>query len=456
MAVILFILLNIFYMFYRVPFSIPMIFVFADRTSIMFVANLPLLYLLAAKNQPVKLLTGYSYESLNILHRRLGELMCLLALLHSAGMLAVWYTLLRPTGFTLARFVFARIIILGIGAFVAYEAIYLTSLGSFRQRWYELFLGLHVCLQVVALVLVWFHHLNSRIYVGVALAIFLVDRLAYRMTIKTKTLLSNVKILEDGETVGLSMVVPLNISKGLSTLVGHDIGSGWRPTEHVFLTIPSLGRKHIFQAHPFTIASRAPISSDLEAFINLIVRAQDGFSADLMRYAKCHNSVAVRLDGPYGSQSAVELLRGRDLAVVIAGGSGIAVALPLVWSLIGSSRDDDLECRTAGLPQKVYLIWVVHKRAHFSWIGEGTLALLQRRGVEVLCPGPTEDYGRPDLGLLIEQPLRSCNSLPHDQTVSAGVVCSGPESMNRTVRNICSSSMARGRDVDVAIEKFGW
>ena len=111
--VMLFLGLQAFYVFYKVPLSVATIFIFADRTALAFVANLPLLYLFAAKNQPIKYLTGRSYESLNIFHRRLGEIMCLLALLHSAGMLGVWYTILRPNGFTLGRFVASKIILLG-------------------------------------------------------------------------------------------------------------------------------------------------------------------------------------------------------------------------------------------------------------------------------------------------------------------------------------------------------
>lgn len=113
LLILAFLALQVFYTLYHVHFSVPMLFVFADRTGLVFVANLPLLYLFAAKNQPIKLLTGYSYESLNIFHRRLGEAMCLLALLHSLGMLGVWYTILRPTGSTLARFVLSKIILLG-------------------------------------------------------------------------------------------------------------------------------------------------------------------------------------------------------------------------------------------------------------------------------------------------------------------------------------------------------
>ena len=123
---------NIFYTLYRVPLTISMLFVFADQASLVFVANLPWLYLFAAKNQPIKVLTGYSYESLNIIHRQLGEIMCFLALVHSAGMIGVWYTLLRPGGLTLASFLLLKVILLGIGTLVAYEALYLTSLASFR------------------------------------------------------------------------------------------------------------------------------------------------------------------------------------------------------------------------------------------------------------------------------------------------------------------------------------
>ena len=113
LLILAFLALQAFFTLYNVHLSVPMLFVFADRTGLVFVANLPLLYLFAAKNQPIKLLTGYSYESLNIFHRRLGEIMCLLALLHSLGMLGVWYTILLPNGSTLASFLLSKIILLG-------------------------------------------------------------------------------------------------------------------------------------------------------------------------------------------------------------------------------------------------------------------------------------------------------------------------------------------------------
>ena len=462
LVVLAFIGLQIFYTFFKISLSISMLFVFADRTSLVFVANLPLLYLFAAKNQPIKVLTGYSYESLNIFHRRLGEIMCLLALLHSAGMIGVWYTVLQPAGITLINFLLIKMILLGIAAFVAYEVLYITSLGSFRQRWYELFLGVHVVLQVAALVLVWFHHRRSRWYVGVALALFLIDRLVYRISVKTTTVQALLELQADMKTVVLRAPIPTSRThKRARSRLGAGITAGWKATEHVFLTVPSLARKHIIQAHPFTIASKAPAADETAANLELIIRAQDGFSGDLVRYAKCHDTVAVRLDGPYGSQSAVELLRDSDQAVIVAGGSGIAVAWPLVWSLLDEVAVPDLENPVSSADRKwkeILLVWIVRERSHVSWLGERRLQELRRRGVTLLTPPPTSEQGHPDVAGIIKDWIDEVDGMTSSsrRRSKIGVVASGPDGMNRAVRNVCSSLLREGRDVGVEVEKFGW
>lgn len=91
LLVLLLLALNIFYAVFKIEWQLGLMFVFSDRTALLFAANLPWLYLIGAKNQPLRLLTGYSYEHLNILHRRLGEWMCFLAVLHTGSMFTVWY-----------------------------------------------------------------------------------------------------------------------------------------------------------------------------------------------------------------------------------------------------------------------------------------------------------------------------------------------------------------------------
>jgi hypothetical protein len=448
-----FILLNVFYTVFHINFTLLELFVLADRCALVFVANLPLLYLFAAKTQPIKLLTGYSYESLNILHRRLGELLCLEAVIHGIGMMGVWYTILRPSGMSLWKFLFENIIWLGLAALFTYELLYLTSLASFRQLCYELFLGLHVLLQAAALVFVFFHHSSGRVYVGIALGIFLIDRLVYRIWFKSKTVASIAEVMEDGDTVRLSANIELEQPGAITSLMGRKITRGWQASDHVFITIPSLGRKHALQAHPFTIISPASTVYQKEAKLDLLIRAQDGFSADLLKAALQRKSFILRLDGPYGSHHARALLQNSDVALIIAGGSGIAVAWPLVNFLLENHRLRDAEVAVDNpqMRRKIYLVWIVHRSAHLSWIGWPALQELRDRGVEVIVPRATEEAGRPDL----EYTIRSIVSKAGDGQ-KVGVVGSGPDSMGRSIRNSCAKMVRDGRNVSVTIEKFGW
>ncbi|MCJ1350597.1 MAG: hypothetical protein MMC33_000578 [Icmadophila ericetorum] len=477
LAVVVLFALNAFYLFYNITFSIPLVFVFADRAALVFAANLPLLYLFAAKNQPIKILTGYSYESLNIFHRRLGEILCFSALLHGLGIVLVWYTLLRPTGMTFLHFLLIKVILLGMLALIAYETIYFTSLGSFRQRWYELFLGLHVFLQVAALVLLFFHHHGGRVYVGIALAIFNIDRLIYRLNLKTISSNATLTIHNDKETVGVHVLIPLtppNRHTAISRLLPSTILNGWLPTHHVFLTIPSLSRLQMLQAHPFTIASQAPNLDSEYASLDLLVRARDGFSAKLLHHAQTHNTTEVRLDGPYGSQSAVELLRSSDISIIVAGGSGIAVAWPLLWSIFHHRKppNEDYEANIGHVtpphlgpaPQlKNFLfIWVMQHDTHKSWLGPHRpfLDLKDAVDLDLVITPPTSEGERPDLRHMIESWVEDQIALRISEGEkvgrSIGVVCSGPDGMNRAVRNTAAALRGRGVDIGVEIEKFGW
>ena len=454
-SVLAFIALEAFYSLWNVPLSLPMLFVFADRTSLVFVANLPLLYLFAAKNQPLKFLTGYSYESLNIFHRRLGEVMCFLALLHSIGMIGVWYTILRPVGFSLARFLLSKIILLGVGALVAYEVLYFTSLGSFRQRSYELFLGVHVILQVTALVLLWFHHTTSRPYVAVALTIFLIDRLVYRMGLKVVSGQASLDVTRDEKTVIIKTSIPISDKRhSFRLFASRRITDGWKATDHIFLTVPALSREHIIQAHPFTIASTPPFPGDPDCYLKLIIRAQDGFSGDLLKYAKGHSAATVRIDGPYGSQTAVRLLKDSETSIIVAGGSGIAITWPLVWSVIRDCRRWDLEDQP--YLKRVLFVWVVRERSHYSWLEHLSIARLSLEGVTVIVPPATEDHGHPSIAEIVTNWLEKRERPMGQDGSKIGVVCSGPDGMNRAVTNMCSSWLRNGRDVSVEIEKFGW
>ncbi|CCD43382.1 hypothetical protein QC760_001086 [Botrytis cinerea] len=455
-----FLALNIFYTFYNISFTLFEASVLGDRAGLIFGVNLPLLYILGAKNQPLKVLTGVSYESLNIIHRRLGELIMVAALIHASAMFVMWYVILVPfSGWTIWDYLTNPCIYLGLLALFTYKSLYVTSLASFRQRWYEVFLGLHVVLQAGALAILYFHHRGTRTYVGWALAIFLVDRLVYRLCAKSIMAEAKVSIYPDNETLLLTFNLPKSPTTIFSQSLGHSISSGWKATDHVFLTIPSLGRSHALQAHPFTIASPAPLPSSKTSNLTLLIRARSGFSADLLRAAQLKNTLKCRLDGPYGSSHARCLLEDSDLAVLVAGGSGIAVTWPIIHHLLNNSSESE-DPETGALPkkrrrQRIVMVWIIHKSAHLEWIDEQEREDLERKGVEIIIPGATMEVGRPDLDGLMEGVVRG-SSREAEKRQRIGVVVSGPDGLNRTVNNKCAEFVREGRDLEVTIEKFGW
>ncbi|KAI1384771.1 ferric reductase like transmembrane component-domain-containing protein [Hypoxylon trugodes] len=439
-----FIGLNIFYHLYLMPFETRFFFVFADRAGIVFIVNLPLLYILAAKNQPLKLLTGRSYEALNIYHRRVGELMCFEAFVHFAGMLAwrIWFEpeWLKGNGFW--GYITHPLVLLGIGAFASYEILFFTSLGSFRQRWYELFLASHVFLQFAALAFLWLHFFTSRPYILACLAIFFVDRIVWRVFMKSANFTADISILEDDETLLLSTDWDIPTSKGRGWLrpFRQSIRHGWHPADHVFISVPAI---HPLQAHPFTIASAAPVvhpsHSPTHAWLSLLIRVQAGLTADLLKYARANSRVTVRLDGPYGSRDPLNMLRSCDNAVMIAGGSGIAVVFPLAWDLATTHRGK----------RQVHLIWVIHSRAQRSWLPEDRITELREFGVNVIIPEPTNEAGRPDIAGHIADLATSSEG-------RTGFVVSGPDGLNRSARNACAEVVKSGADIQLRVEKFGW
>ncbi|KAK4039730.1 ferric reductase transmembrane component 1 [Parachaetomium inaequale] len=492
--------LNVFFHLYRLPLRWDFFFIFADRTGCVFIVNLPLLYLLSAKNQPLRRLTGYSYEALNIFHRRVGELLCFEAALHFVSML-LWQFLLARDWLIAERSAYVYfthpIILCGIGALVAYELLYFSSLASFRQRWYELFLASHVVLQIAALAFLWFHFETSQPYVAVSLLIFFADRLVWRLAVKRADLTADLCVL-DKDTYTLSAdwdILPSQPSSWWQPpafFSRQSVLYGWHPTDHVFLNVPTLGgRTQALQAHPFTIASAAPGRPPWEdrpphelvdgeegrrrskhAWFTLLIRAHDGFTRDLLRHALTHRNarVPVRLDGPYGSSYALDMLRAARCAVLVAGGSGIAVVFPLVWALLHEEGDeaeegggdgdggdaklvrrigDDDKARTR---RRVHLLWVTHSREHREWVPSQQLGELVERGLELVIPEPTVEAGRPDVVGVVGGWIEGAAVEGRE----VGVVVSGPDGLNRAVRNVCADEIGRGREVRVAVEKFGW
>lgn len=331
-SILVFAALNLFYLLFRAPLELQWIFIVADRAGLLFVVNLPVLYILAAKtNQPIKFLTGWSYEGLNMFHRRLGEWMIVFSVIHMFGMLTVWYSILRPMGYTFIYYITSPTVYLGFVAILSYLTIYGTSTGWFRQLYYEAFLGLHIFFQFAALVFLFFHYPTAKPYVVATFLVWAIDRILWRSTLSSRKFIATLEVAPDEKTVLVHCDIDLQQRTfGIRAGLHH----GWQPGQHLFLTVPCMGFKHRFQTHPFTIASPAPpANTTVKSWpLQLIIRSIDGFSLDLLNYARHHQHCEVILEGPHGGMEAPEAAHHSDRVCFVAGGSGIAVTYPLAWS----------------------------------------------------------------------------------------------------------------------------
>ena len=234
--------------------------------------------------------------------------------------------------------------------------------------------------------------------------------------------------------------------------------AGWNSTQHVYLSVPGLPATPAIQFHPFTIASAAPDPPHKEFVdLDILIRAHDGFTRQMLLWADTHSTGVVRLDGPYGSSHAVDMIAGKRTSVVVAAGTGVAVAIPLLHELV-RRRNKDLEAgRVAQSQQRFVLVLVVRSALIQRFLCNEYLQPLQRQGVRLILPPPTEEVGKPDIEATLLDVFRASSSSfcrpPQD---SIGVVCSAPDSMNRSVRNFGARQAWHGRDVDIAAEKFGW
>jgi hypothetical protein len=77
---------------------------------------------------------------------------------------------------------------------------------------------------------------------------------------------------------------------------------------------------------------------------------------------------------------------------------------------------------------------------------------LVERGLDLVVPEPTVEAGRPDVKGVVGGWIEGAAAEGRE----VGVVVSGPDGLNRTVRNVCAGEIGRGREVRVAVEKFGW
>ena len=331
------------------------------RAAWLAVAQVPLLILLAGKNNLIGLVSGVSYERLNVIHRWVARVLLFLVLLHVIFLHLAWnaYGLRQleystdsciPTGFATA------IILLWMN---------LSTLAPFRNLSYEFFVVQHIITFFGFIVAVMYHlpstALYSRVYIYIPIALYLIDRITRSVRFAWN-----------------------NVRPGRATLTALDGGvtkvcvqskaiKNWSPGSHVLLSIPKFGPG---QSHPATIAS---IPSSHSGELVFLLKGHKGFTSRLLKIATnsstsllptkedsgkssrrtVQETHVALIDGPYGNSH--NDFGSFDTVLLVSGSTGTTFTLPILLDLAARSQKVKLPVK------RVVFIWIVKNTSWTSW-----------------------------------------------------------------------------------------
>ncbi|TVY42219.1 Ferric/cupric reductase transmembrane component [Lachnellula subtilissima] len=318
----------------------------AIRAGWLTVSQLPLLILLAGKNNIIGLFTGVTYERLNVFHRWVARIMLLTATLHFGYQQALWASLNLAT----LEWDTDTCPPTGIQAYAFLIWMNISTLAPIRHWWYELFVIQHILTFFGFIISLMLHlpstALYSRVYAWIPIGLYILDRL-----IRTLRYIYN------------------NIRPGRATLIEVKGGATkivvstrqikhWTPGSFVLLSIPRFG---IGQSHPATIASTPSSHSGELVFI---LQARNGFTSRIHAAATEQSSASKKhlalIDGPYGGKHLD--FASFSTVILIAGASGVTFTLPLLLDIASRVQKQTLPVRN------VHFIWAIKEESSVRFL----------------------------------------------------------------------------------------
>jgi ferric-chelate reductase len=332
----------------------------AVRAAWLAIAQVPLLILLAGKNNLIGFVSGVSYERLNVIHRWVARVLLFLVTLHVIFLHLAW----NAYGLKDLEYATDSCIPTGYAVYVILLWMNLSTLAPIRNFSYEFFVVQHIITFFGFIVAIMFHlpstALYSRVYIYIPIALFLVGR-----GIRTARFAWN--------NARPSRATMIALDGGVTRItVRSKAITKWSPGAHVFLSIPKFGRG---QSHPATIASNPSSHSGNLVFI---LKGHKGFTSRLLksvtnsttsllptkeesapRQTSAPSTYVALIDGPYGGSHSD--FCSFDTVFLISGSTGITFTLPILLDIAARAQK-------ARLPVKrVTFLWIVKNTSWTSW-----------------------------------------------------------------------------------------
>ncbi|PWY90461.1 metalloreductase [Aspergillus sclerotioniger CBS 115572] len=341
------------------------------RTGFVAICQLPLIFLLAGRQNLIGILVGMSYERLNWYHRWIARTLWLTATIHMCFWFRDWgrynYILYELKHYPLAT--------RGFAAWCILTFIVITSAAPIRRFGYEIFVLQHLVTFVGFIAAVWLHApAEVKVWVWIPIGFLIFDRVARYLwaTYANLSIFHRSKNPTHALWANRATFTPL---PGNVTLIAiENPGIRWKPGQHVFLTCHSIVP---LQSHPFTISS-IPGDNSLVMY----VRAEKGGTRRFFRYASKNHHVlrgsdtspakearAAFVEGPYGCMRPLQQF---DSVILLAGGMGATFTVPCLRDIVARWRTESTQGQSSKLTRlaatkRIRFVWVIKSRTQLSW-----------------------------------------------------------------------------------------
>ncbi|KAF7156364.1 hypothetical protein CNMCM6106_009631 [Aspergillus hiratsukae] len=382
------------------------------RSAWLAVAQLPLIVLLAGKNNIISLLTGVSYERLNVYHRWVARGCLFLATVHFAFLITNWQ---HYDGLTKLEWDTHPALRSGVAAYAIIVWMNISSIMPLRNWSYEFFIVQHILTFFGFIISIGTHIPGGASYaltwLYIPSALYLAERLIYA----ARYLFHNIR-------PGRATLEALEGGATRIRVSNRQIKS-WASGTHVLLSLPRFGYP---QAHPATILS-TPTSHNGEMVF--ILRAYRGFSNRIYNAAasdvlsksdtqsverQAKPSYLALVNGPYGS--SLPDFACFDTVMLISGATGVTFTLSILLDLAQRATLDGRK-----LPVRVIrFIWIIRKTAWISWISdELEVAAGNLANAGIACS--IDIFATRDVAIADDNPDSTISDLPSTEKLDAAM-----------------------------------
>ncbi|KAI4750062.1 putative FRE family ferric-chelate reductase [Aureobasidium sp. EXF-3400] len=473
-------------------------------------ATLPWIWVFAGRNNVFMWATGLSYQAFNIFHRHIARAGTILAIVHSVVYIGLF---VEYEGWGMFAREFTQLwLLLGVVATATMSLLLLLSVSWLRIKFYEIFLILHIVLSVITLPSSFLLAANAHLDRHTSIFDARYDAYLWPIVI--------VWVLDRALRLLRLMSCSIQVRLGKQVIQrAHTIASYNRESDVVrldiksdsFLTRPAAGQFYYlyqpttwqgYENHPFTLGAwslQSANSDEAESsllqhgntqdefdqsgytsrhatstqILTFWIRPYDGWTKRLrdecLQSPTGTTTPTVLLEGPYGHHRPTSSF---DSVLLIAGGTGIASAVPYILEHMSLSEAGKTNTT------HIHLLWTARQASFIQEVFARELrTAIQRddfsanlfftrqsegpkhaeeesfRQDEDDLQMPELQYGRPDIAAAV---AKTATRAEMTGTKVAVLVC-GPPAMADEARLAVHHSLKRGcHGVEYYEESFGW